>query len=198
MNADLKRLLAVLDEQLDYAEQRVKNQIKKYVAPPSENQWYFYVPDSRGIVQVHQDAAFVLLRIFVPPGLPAGYWSGWNWTGVRFTDVNTGRNYISSVQSRPSLTYSSAPTAAPPVPVPVQPSDVGSIVPMLSPSADFTYVLDSALVLPRGGVVRVEPIRTATRVFAGTFSIYDDNLTLDPNDFNNSDRIVLAGYKVYG
>lgn len=184
---DVRKLASVLKDTLDFLEQKHSSKLTRYTNPPSTAQQFFYLADRDGIVRVEQDAAFVLQRIILPTDVTTP------WTGVSFIDNNTGRNLVDTTDRVPQTTF----TLGSPQPPAIVPSQVGSATAYVRrlQQLDNCYVLDSAVVLPRAGVVQIVPHLNLT--FAGVnFDLTP--ASAPPGYFVNTLCPLLLGYKVFG
>lgn len=184
---DVRKLASVLKDTLDFLEQKHTSKLTRYTNPPSTAQQFFYLADRDGLVRVEQDAAFVLQRIILSTDVTTP------WTGVSFIDNNTGRNLVDTTDRVPQLTFNTGS----PQPPAIVPSQVGPSMAYVRREyqLDNCYVLDSAVVLPRAGVVQIIPHYNVT----GLGVNFDFTPASAPPDyFVNRFCPVLLGYKVYG
>lgn len=217
--SDAKKLLSVLDDHIVFMENKHQSKVQKYINPPSKAQQFFYLADPAGYFRIQQDAAFVLQRIMLPfawpqirvqdqPPLLFGINVWPTWDRVQFVDKNTGRDWIVGT-NRPPPTGSYNPAS--PAPGPVVSSQTGTGVAYVPPEnqLDYVYVLDTAVVLPRGGVIQMIPVYEYLGPAGGPVDFTPELLSFPVNQpivggipqkslFANRISPILAGYKVYG
>jgi|OM-RGC.v1.019563308 hypothetical protein len=164
--------LKQVEEQLDFFERKRAEAYAEYLERGSRNQKYFYRSDANGLVQLDNDAAFVVEQLFCFP-----YPLGNDLLDIplpwRFSlrDRSSGRD-LTEVFNRVPATSDEA------VPIEML-SPSWQIVPYFQDQDDYWFYLPSQYLLPRASVLefRVSNLASATSVLLPEF--------------------VLGGHKIY-
>jgi hypothetical protein len=192
---DLKVLLNSLDRHVAALEAEVDDTYAEYGLIPSQDQLHYYVSNTKGIIQLDQDAAFVCLSVILCG--PANYIS-------ESTNVAMTATYVLSVMQAGPKKYITFSRNKAPLPTDTSVIELsGAPTEMFVPIAnnggiqppfrntDYLYELPVEWQIPRGDTVQA---LFPQEDFLG-FSFFPGG-TLSQR-LNAFPKVVLAGYKVF-
>lgn len=192
---DLKVLLNSLDRHVAALEAEVDDTYAEFGLIPSQNQLHYYVSDTKGTIQLDQDAAFVCLSVILCG--PANYIS-------EALNVAMAATYVMSVMQAGPKRYITFSLNKAPLPGDNTIMELaGAPTEMFTPIAnnggvqppfrntDFVYELPVEWQIPRGDTVRA---LFPQEDFLG-FNFFPGGVL--SRRLNAFPKVVLAGYKVF-